>query len=69
MKSEKLSIIIPVYNGADCVAHCLDSVYALPLSADELEIIVVDDCSTDNTLQVLSDYASTSQFAYSPPRA
>ena len=57
MKSEKLSIIIPVYNGADCVAHCLDSVYALPLSADELEIIVVDDCSTDNTLQVLSDYA------------
>lgn len=57
MKSKRLTVIIPVYNGADCVAHCLDSVYALPLSADELEIIVVDDCSTDNTLQVLSDYA------------
>ena len=44
-----LSIIIPVYNRADLILKCLDSI---PDRTDT-EIIVVDDGSTDNTWEVL----------------
>lgn len=53
-----LSYIIPVFNGGKCISFCLDSIYSLPLHEDEYEVIVVDDCSTDYTMQVLRDYAS-----------
>lgn len=49
----KLSIIIPAYNASAYIHRALDSIYALPLSSSELEVIVVDDCSTDNTVDVL----------------
>lgn len=53
-----LSYIIPVFNGGKCISFCLDSIYSLPLHEDEYEVIVVDDCSTDCTMQVLRTYAS-----------
>ena len=53
-----LSYIIPVFNGGKCVSYCLDSIYSLPLHEEEFEVVVIDDCSTDDTLQVLRDYAS-----------
>ena len=52
-----LSIIIPVYNGQDSIKRSLDSVLSLQMSPKSLEVIVVDDCSTDNTRAVLEDYA------------
>lgn len=47
----KVSIIIPVYNVEKYVAECLQSV----LSQDyaDKEIIIVDDCSTDNSMDVV----------------
>jgi glycosyltransferase involved in cell wall biosynthesis len=54
----RLSVIIPVYNRPTLVAQALDSVVNQTLSHDEYEIIVVDDCSTDNTMDVLNDYQS-----------
>lgn len=53
-----LSYIIPVFNGGKCVSYCLDSIYSLPLHEGEFEVIVVNDCSTDDSMQVLRDYAS-----------
>ena len=50
----KVSVVIPVYNTADFVSECLDSV--LHQSLKEIEIIVVDDCSTDNSLDLLKMY-------------
>lgn len=49
-----LSIIIPVYNGAKHITNCLNSIWAQKLCADDYEVICVDDCSTDNTVEVLN---------------
>ncbi len=51
----KLSIIIPVYNVAEFLPECLDS--CLNQTLKEIEIICVDDGSTDNSLEILNEYA------------
>ena len=58
MKTPVLSYIIPVYNGRKFIGFCLDSIYSLSLQEEEFEVVVIDDCSTDNTLEILNDYAS-----------
>lgn len=52
----KLSIIVPVYNMAagGKLEYCLDSLLAQKIA--EYEIICVDDCSTDESLQILKKY-------------
>ena len=51
----KVSIIIPVYNTAEFLPQCLDSIINQTLK--EIEIICVDDGSTDDSLQILQEYA------------
>lgn len=53
--SKKVSIILPVYNGAKCVSNSIDSVLAQ--TYENFELVVVNDCSTDNTLDILNEYA------------
>lgn len=48
----KLSIIIPIYNGEQFIKRALDSI---PVRED-LEVICIDDCSTDNSLEILKNY-------------
>ncbi len=48
----KLSVIIPSYNEEKTIAHLLDKVMSVDVGMEK-EIIVVDDCSRDNTRQVL----------------
>ncbi len=50
------SIIIPVYNGEQYIKNCLDSIYRQGLGDDDFEVICVNDCSIDNTAQVISEY-------------
>lgn len=57
----KISVIIPVYNVEDYLSECLNSVCNQTL--DDLEIICIDDGSTDNSLKILNEYAqSDSRF-------
>ncbi|WP_458400198.1 glycosyltransferase [Mailhella sp.] len=51
----KVSVIIPVYNTEDYLRECLDSVIEQTL--EDIEIICVDDGSTDNSLDILKEYA------------
>lgn len=46
----KLSVIIPVYNEVGTIAELLNRVLAVPVNK---EIVMVDDCSTDGTTEVL----------------
>lgn len=56
MKEQPLiSVIIPVYNAARCLAQCLDSVVGQTYS--NLEIICVNDGSEDGSLEMLRGYA------------
>lgn len=51
-----ISVIVPVYNSAQFLPQCLDSIAAQ--THTNLEIICIDDCSTDKSRQILSEYAA-----------
>lgn len=51
----KVSIIIPVYNTKDYICKCFDSL--LNQTLKEIEILAVDDGSTDGTSEVVREYA------------
>jgi glycosyltransferase involved in cell wall biosynthesis len=59
MNKYLISCIVPVYNGEHYLAAALDSILAQPYRP--LEIIVVDDGSTDGTATVVSSYGSQIQ--------
>lgn len=54
MSKYKISIIIPVYNVAEYLPACLDSLVNQTLQ--DIEIIAVNDGSPDNSLEILTDY-------------
>lgn len=51
----KVSVVIPVYNVAEFLPKCMDSLVNQTLH--DIEIICVDDGSTDNSLKILQQYA------------
>ena len=55
MENIKVSVIIPVYNPGKLLVNCLNSI--VNQSLKDIEIICVDDGSTDHSLDILKDYA------------
>ena len=53
-----VSVVIPTYNGASFIGETLSSVFAQTCAADE--ILIVDDCSTDQTESVVASIAAES---------
>jgi glycosyltransferase involved in cell wall biosynthesis len=51
----KVSIVIPIFNGEKYLDECIKS--ALDQSYSNIEIIAVDDGSTDNSMKILKDYS------------
>ncbi len=58
----KLTIIVPVFNEQKTVGKVLDTLLKLKIPKWEKEIIVVDDCSTDQTVEILKKYSSKKQI-------
>ena len=56
VKTPKVSIIIPVYNVEKYLRECLDSVINQTLK--DIEIIIVNDGSTDNSIEIIQDYSN-----------
>jgi len=54
MSEDLVSIIMPAYNCGDFIGIALDSVVAQ--TYQNWELIVVDDCSTDNTAEIVKEY-------------
>ena len=50
----KLSVIVPVYNTSKYLNKCIDSI--LNQTFKDIELILVDDGSTDNSYSILEDY-------------
>lgn len=59
----KFSIIIPVYNSEKYIKRCLDSI--ISQNCDDIEIIVINDGSTDSTMEILKEYKKNHLKIYS----
>ncbi|MBI2549695.1 glycosyltransferase [Candidatus Woesearchaeota archaeon] len=53
-----ISVVIPAFNEEKNIAACLDSVFASDYAPDKIEVIVVDDGSTDSTVKIAKSYKS-----------
>jgi len=62
-----VSIIVPVYNGSGTITACLKSLLQQDYPADHYEILVVENGSTDNTSEVVSQFSSV-RLLHSPQR-
>lgn len=51
-----ISVIIPSYNEKENIANCLTSIINSNYPRDKIELIVVDDGSIDNTIQIVEEY-------------
>jgi cellulose synthase/poly-beta-1,6-N-acetylglucosamine synthase-like glycosyltransferase len=52
----KLSIIIPAFNEEKNIKECLDSIFSSNYPKEKLEVIVIDDGSSDNTVGIVKIY-------------
>lgn len=52
-----ISVIIPCYNGEDSINKTIKSVINQSIGFENLEIIIIDDCSNDNTKAIITEYS------------
>ena len=53
MESPKITVIVPVYNVAAYIEKCAISLFQQTL--DSLEILFIDDCSPDNSVEIIKE--------------
>ena len=62
---KKLSIIIPVYNEAPFLRRCLNSVREANTAPEDVEVIIMDDCSNDGSEFIVNDYVDDFKVIHS----
>ena len=53
----KVSVIMPIYNAEKYLNNTLDSVINQSMGFENIELILVDDCSTDNSRNIIEEYS------------
>src|SRR3990172_4392226 len=53
-----ISIIIPAFNASCLLENCLNSIVNQEYPTDKIEIMVIDDNSTDNTTEIARSYSA-----------
>ena len=53
----KISIIIPVFNVEDTLKNAFDSIKSQTIGFENLEVIFVDDKSTDDSLKIIKEFS------------
>ena len=64
MAEKLLSIIVPVYNVENYLPHCIDTLLEQGLTEKQYEIILVNDGSTDHSLNLCQSYAEKFPFIH-----
>jgi glycosyltransferase involved in cell wall biosynthesis len=57
---QKISLLIPIYNGSEFLKNCLDSLSFQ--DPKDIEILFLDDNSTDNTIELINQFISKNNF-------
>lgn len=53
---KQISLIVPIYNCRSVLGYCLDSICAQTINKDLIEVLLVDDASTDGSLALCREY-------------
>lgn len=62
------SVIVPVYNGEGTLEGCIQSLLALNYPTEKLDLIVIDNASTDRTAEILRRYGNALRVVYEKKR-
>ena len=62
MKKEKISLIIPMYNVENYIEECLYSIINQDYGIQNIEVILIDDCSSDKTIEKVRKYIQKYNF-------
>ncbi|MEC2323176.1 glycosyltransferase family 2 protein [Lederbergia lenta] len=57
-KPKKVTVITAVYNGENFIRKTIESVISQTIGFDRIQYIIVDDCSTDSTRDIIQEYTS-----------
>ena len=60
----KFSIVIPTYNRAQKLVRAINSVFELDYNKNNIELLVIDDGSTDETSKILMPFTQNPEFHY-----
>ena len=52
-----VTVVVPVYQGEKCIGECIESLLALDYPKEKIEIIIVDNNSTDKTVEIVKKYS------------
>ena len=56
-EEKKVAVVVPVYNAEEYVRKTVDSVILQNIGFQHISLILVDDCSTDDSRNILTEYA------------
>ena len=57
MANKYISVVVPVLNAEEFIGPCIESLRQLDYPADRIEILVVDNGSTDRTVEIIADFS------------